>query len=159
MAANQPHTHEVVDSLTARIEELATCPESAFNADEAINVLEEADGGSLASKVHTAGLIDFTPKQLDQFEIVVRRFDNNPPPVNDNDDLELYTDLVSEAQELIALRRAQIKAEMQHGGRQARIEFEMGKQHQLQQNLFLDMAHNSLNAEADLQHAKKRRMA
>ena len=147
--ANQNH-NEMLGALTARLDELATCLEKEFNPDHAVDALEESVGGSLASSNRHAAINEFSIADIDHLETVVRRFDRHPPALHDNQDLELYTNLIEEAQELIQVRREQIDKELKLGGREARISFEMSDQKRKQVKLFLDTAHNSLNAAGDI---------
>lgn len=155
MALQQPNQNDMLGKVTARLEELATCPEAEFNPEYAVNAIEEAIGGSLASKTHRAAINDFTTAEINHLEKVVKRFDQNPPAVRDNEDLELYTDMVAEAELVIATRREQIEKEMKLGGRTARINVELADARNKQQKIFIDAAHNPLNAAGDLDRMRR----
>lgn len=157
MAETLQNGNEMLGDLQARLTELATCSEGEFNADHAMNAIEEAVGGSLASATHRAAIVDFSSHDVDHLERVVNRFDQNPPVVTGNADLDLYANLVEEAQMLIPIRREQIEREMRFGGRNARIDAEMAEQLGKQRQLFLDSSHNTLNAAGDLSRIRARR--
>jgi len=160
MALNQPHQtdgHEMLGALTARLDELASCPEAQFDAEHAVDAIEESIGGSLASTTHRAAINDFTVEDIDHLETVVQRFDQNPPAVRDNEDLELYTDMVAEAESLIATRREQIEKESRLGGRSARLDAELAEARDKQRRIFIDTAHNPLNAAGDLDRMRTKK--
>lgn len=160
MAVTQPNQNkglEMLGAITARLDELATCPENQFDADHAVDAIEESIGGSLASTTRRAAINDFTIEDIDHLETVVNRFDQSPPAMNDNEDLELFTDLIAEARLLIETRREQIAMEQKVGGRSARINIEMADARKRQQHLFIDTAQNPLNAAGDLDRIRTKR--
>ncbi len=157
MDALHQKDHEPVNTLAARVNDLATCPESSFDPELAMNVLDDAIGGSLASETRRAGIVDFSSEELDHLEEVVRRFDSRPPAMNDTADLELYTNMIEEAEMLIGIRRDQLTKEAQYGSREARIKHEMQEQQGKQQRLFLESSRNTLNAAGDLSRKSERK--
>lgn len=153
-----PNGREVLGSLPARLDELAHCPEEQFNPDEAANAIEEAVGGSLMSDDHRAAALDFRAEDLAALGVVVRRLEANPFEMKDNNDLELYADLIENAHFTIDAYRKKIEQEKDLGGPEARINWEMSRQQKLQRKLFLQGAgNNTLNAEADLRALTKKK--
>ncbi len=159
MAEATHNEHEALGTLTARLDDLATCAESSFNPDFAVDAIEDAIGGSMASDTHRAAIVDFSSEDIAHLEEVVKRFDRNPPALNDNADLELYADMIGEAEMLIGLRKQQIADEARLGGRTARINMEMSQQQAAQRRIFLDSAHNTLNAAGDLGRKRTKKLA
>ncbi len=151
--------NEVLGSLTARLEELSHCPDNQFDAFQAADAIEEAVGGSLASKTKRAAIIDFTTQDIDHLETVVAKFNKNPPEAKDDQDLELYIDLIDEARQIIEVRREQIVKETALGGREARIKAELKGQRARQEELFVATSQNGLNAAGDVDKKRRRSAA
>lgn len=110
MKNTTPNDSEKLSGLTARIKD--TVQSSSFDQYVAFELIEEACGGSLASREGKAPMVTFNREALEDLRELVNRLNMNidPATIKDDQDMDLYTEMIDTAENLISARDAQLKA-------------------------------------------------